>query len=35
VATVDLLGRELDRVSAPGSVALALAPWEIRSIVVS
>ncbi|MCU1597943.1 MAG: Alpha-mannosidase, partial [Glaciihabitans sp.] len=35
VATVDLLGRELDRVSAPGSLALALAPWEIRSIVVS
>ncbi|MDQ1573240.1 MAG: 2-O-(6-phospho-alpha-D-mannosyl)-D-glycerate hydrolase [Actinomycetota bacterium] len=35
VATVDLLGRELDRVSAPGSLALALAPWEIRSIAVS
>jgi alpha-mannosidase len=35
VTTVDLLGRELDRVSSPGQIALSLAPWEIRSIVVS
>jgi mannosylglycerate hydrolase len=35
VTTVDLLGRHLDRVSAPGQIVLTLAPWEIRSVVVS
>jgi alpha-mannosidase len=35
VTTVDLLGRHLDRTTAPGSITLTLAPWEIRSIVVS
>jgi alpha-mannosidase len=34
MVTVDLLGRELDRVSAPGRIALTLAPWEIRSVVI-
>jgi alpha-mannosidase len=35
VTTVDLLGRHLDRVSAPGQLALTLTPWAIRSIVVA
>jgi alpha-mannosidase len=35
VTTVDLLGRHLDRTTAPGQIALTLTPWEIRSIVLS
>jgi hypothetical protein len=32
---VDLLGRQLDRVTAAGQIALTLSPWEIRSVVLS